>query len=188
MRKAIVPLGLVVIIVAALLIYYGNKGTSKDSPPNENQPIADLINPILGIPIEFGLDEGYKFTLAPGWNLVSHHPERAVDRYRFAYEQTNTILTISYYGEDIGYTFNDVMDARFGGTDLFTLNEKPLEVSGFSGKYVELILDEPFAQDAILRLGENQFISLYGVFDPGAPEAKQRRDEIKLMQESFQAI
>lgn len=129
--------------------------------------------------------EGFEIQLVEGWKMTSHTPDRGVDRYRFEKPKDAALLTISFY-EELS-SFDDVIANRYGkGYESYQEN---LTIDNFPAKRVIAAFeaDRNFA-DVIIQIGDNGFISLYGVHSPEGESAMITTQQINFMQQSFKKI
>lgn len=150
--------------------------TPVETEPNENEPIAAA---------PFELKEGYSLDLVDGWELVSHTPDRQVDRYRFErQDDPQAIFTISIYDKESIESFDDLIETRYGASVLST--EQDVKVDDFQAKKVTAeFLNMGLTADMLVQVNPSIYISLYGVQPAG--ENMQVQSEIDYMQNSFKS-
>ena len=177
---------LTVVILALILVplWITNFLLNREAPetqPELKEPITNLFGDLKSTTYE--LDEGYSFDLISTWNLVSNEPARAVDRYRFERAGTKkATFTISFY-EEIE-SFEDVIQARYG--DGFVSEAEAIEVNGMEAQRVtSAFLDQGDSADVIVKIGEDEYISLYSIHMPEGEGSSRITTEINQMQMSF---
>jgi hypothetical protein len=174
---------LTIIILPVLLTNYLLNQESQPEPIILEEPEIVDFQDFSSEP--FPVEEGYTFDLINTWDLQTHEPERAVDRYRFERAGSqNAVFTLSFY-EDHG-SFEEVIDARYG--DAFTSGQEEIEVNGMDAVIVtSVFLDQGDTSDVIVQVGENSFVSLYGIHQPEGESSTRITSEINSMQMSFKA-
>lgn len=132
----------------------------------------------------FQLTEGFSLALVDGWELISHTPDRQVDRYRFEREQDpQAIFTVSVYDGKSIDSFQDLITTRYGSAILST--EQNVQVAGLQAKKVTAeFLNMGLTADMLVHVDGSVYISLYGVQPAGKDTTVQK--EIDFMQNSFQ--
>jgi hypothetical protein len=183
--KSKIIVGIVFVISSLVLIpLLITNILTKDSGPIR----PDLNDPQVSTPQELNststiLDEGFRFDLVEGWNLVAQEAERAVDRYRYERDGNEPpVFTMSFYNEYD--TIDDVIEARYGTgfidqVEDLTINEFPAK------RLTSAFLDNGNSIDIIVNTGKFSFVSLYGVRIPDTEQAFQIVNEIDHMQMSF---
>lgn len=172
------------VIVSAGVGVYATRETQRmpvSAQPSAPQPASD--QPLTSKP--FHLSEGYTVSLVDGWELISHTPDRQVDRYRF--ERKNdpaAIFTISVYDQSTIESFQDLITTRYGSSALSS--EQDVKLANLQAKKVTAeFLNMGLTADMLVQVDPQVYISLYGV-QPGGEDANVQR-EIDFMQNSFAA-
>jgi hypothetical protein len=179
-------LGLLLLALVALFaIPYGITRylIQRPNPPLVEQP--KLKDPVLVSSAPYEIAEGFVFDLAQGWKLVRHSPDQAVDRYRFEPEHEVAVFTISVYQAQ-GFTdFPDVIQRRYGNG--FISNAESITFNGFEAVRVSSGFDSTgTSSDVIVKIGEDQYLSLYGIHNPDGENGSRINQEIDFMQTSLQ--
>lgn len=153
------------------------------SEPDDTKPVPLILEEFPST--AFSLNEGYLVNIVDGWELTSQTPERNVDRYRFDRTGANSgTFTISFYSDHA--SFAEVIEARYGGG--YVSDEEDLSVNGREAKRVtSAFLDQGDSADIIVKVGENSFISLYGIHLPEGEGSSRVTEEIFAMQMSFES-
>lgn len=133
---------------------------------------------------EYRLEEGYTIQVVDGWELVSHTPDRRVDRYRFERKEGGHIFTMSVYDRQQTPDFDALITARYGASLL--RDQLDVTVAGLNAKRVTAdFLDMGATMDVLVQVNDDTFISLYGVRQVDAEESATVAKEMNFMQKSF---
>jgi len=146
----------------------------KEAPPLK-EPVTVQSSP-------FTLDEGYGFDLADGWELKSHNPDQNVDRYRFEKPGQTGIFTFSFYeGLD---SFEKVVKRRYG--DAFISKIEDFKIGNWDAQRISSGFDVTgSSSDVVVKIDDNHFLSLYGIYNPDGEEGAFLIQEIDFMQRSL---
>jgi hypothetical protein len=177
-------------VIACLVFVSAGIGmyVARETSPNPAQATETTEND--GSPKEiaakpFHLNEGYSLALVDGWELISHTPDRQVDRYRFErQDDPHAIFTISVYDKASIDSFQDLITTRYGSSLLST--EQTVNVAGLEAKKVTAeFLNMGLTADMLVHVDSNIYVSLYGVQPAGENAGVQ--NEIDYMQNSFES-
>lgn len=172
-----------VFVSAGIGLYVARE--TNPSPANPTQAPDDGGTPKEITAKPFHLKEGYSLALVDGWELISHTPDRQVDRYRFErQDDPQAIFTISVYDKESIESFQDLITTRYGSSMLST--EQTVNVAGLEAKKVTAeFLNMGLTADMLVHVDTNVYVSLYGVQPTGENAGVQ--NEIDYMQNSFES-
>lgn len=176
----LIAAGILLIGIPLLIAPYfiKNGGDELQQPDELKEPELGTPQPFSSEPYE--IEEGYVIDVAEGWKLVSTAPERSVDRYRF--EKGNAVFTLSFYRNH--ESFETVKEARYGNGII--LSEEDAEVGEFPAKrWISGFDGNRSSADTIVKIGEREFISLYGIHIPEGEAAATTAAQIDYMAQSL---